>query len=53
VPLGPTTKFGAWNIHFGAEYQKLGETTKYFNADSNGDPQSSQFIGSVGFGFSY
>jgi hypothetical protein len=48
VPLGGTTKFGGWNIHFGAEYQKLGETTKFFNGD-----ESNQFIGSVGFGFSY
>ncbi len=48
VPLGGTTKFGGWNVHFGAEYQKLGETTKFFNGD-----ESSQFIGSVGFGFSY
>ena len=31
VPLGGTTKFGAWNLHFGAEYQKLGDTTKAFN----------------------
>jgi len=53
VPLGGTTKFGGWNVHFGAEYQALGDTTKYFNADKNGDPQSSQFIGSVGIGFSY
>ena len=48
VPLGGTTKFGGWNVHFGAEYQKLGETPKFFNGD-----ESSQFIGSVGFGFSY
>jgi uncharacterized protein (TIGR02001 family) len=48
VPLGGTTKFGGWNIHFGGEYQKLGETTKFFNGD-----ESNQFIGSVGFGFSY
>ena len=48
VPLGGTTKYGAWNVHFGAEYQKLGETTKFFNGD-----ESNQFIGSVGFGFSY
>jgi hypothetical protein len=48
VPLGGTTKYGGWNVHFGAEYQKLGETTKYFNGD-----ESNQFIGSVGFGFSY
>ena len=48
VPLGGTTKYGGWNVHFGAEYQKLGETTKFFNGD-----ESNQFIGSVGFGFSY
>jgi uncharacterized protein (TIGR02001 family) len=48
VPLGGTTKYGAWNVHFGAEYQKLGDTTKFFNGD-----ESNQFIGSVGFGFSY
>jgi hypothetical protein len=48
VPLGGTTKYGGWNLPFGGEYQKLGETTKIFNG---GD--SSQFIGSVGFGFSY
>jgi hypothetical protein len=48
VPLGGTTKFGSWNVHFGAEYQKLGETTKFFNGG-----ESNQFIGSVGFVFSY
>jgi hypothetical protein len=48
VPLGGTTKYGSWNIHFGGEFQKLGETTKFFNGD-----ESNQFIGSVGFGFSY
>jgi uncharacterized protein (TIGR02001 family) len=53
VPLGGTTKYGGWNVHFGAEYQKLGDTPKAFNLDDNGDPKSNQFIGSVGFGFSY
>jgi uncharacterized protein (TIGR02001 family) len=48
VPLGGTTNFGAWNVHFGGEYQKLGDTPKFLNG---GD--SSQFIGSVGVGFSY
>jgi hypothetical protein len=48
VPLGGTTKYGAWNVHFGGEFQKLGETTKYFNGG-----ESNQFIGSVGLGFSY
>ena len=53
VPLGGTGKFGAWNLHFGGEYQKLGDTTAAFNPDDDGEPQHNQFIGSVGFGFSY
>ena len=48
VPLGGTTKFGAWNVHGGVEYQALGTTTEYFNG---GD--SSQMIYSIGLGFSY
>jgi uncharacterized protein (TIGR02001 family) len=48
VPLGGTTSFGAWNVHVGGEYQKLGDTTKSFNGG-----EGSQFIGSVGVGFSY
>jgi hypothetical protein len=48
VPLGPTTKFGSWNVHGGAEFQKLGDTTKFING---GD--GSQVIGSIGVGFSY
>ena len=48
VPMGPTTNYGAWNIHFGAEYQALGTTTKFFNGG-----EGSQFIGSVGIGFTY
>ena len=48
VPLGGTTKAGSWNIHFGGEYQKLGEMPKALNGG-----ESNQFIGSVGFGFSY
>jgi len=48
VPLGNTTRFGSWNVHGGVEYQALGTTTEFFNG---GD--SSQVIGSLGFGFSY
>jgi hypothetical protein len=48
VPLGGTTNFGAWNIHGGVEYQRLGTTTQVFNG---GD--KNQIIGSIGFGFSY
>jgi hypothetical protein len=48
VPLGGTTSFGAWNIHGGVEYQKLGTTTEAFNGG-----ESNQVIGSFGIGFSY
>jgi hypothetical protein len=48
VPIGSTTKYGAWNVHFGAEYQKLGDTTAFFNGD-----EKSQGIVSGGIGFSY
>jgi hypothetical protein len=53
VPLGGTTSFGSWNIHGGVEYQKLGDTTGAINADSDGNPQKNQVIGSFGIGFSY
>jgi hypothetical protein len=52
IPLGGTTNFGAWNIHGGVEYQRLGDTTAFFNSDDDG-PQKNQIIGSIGFGFSY
>lgn len=48
VPLGPATKFGAWNVHGGVEFQKLGDTTAFYNGDDD-----SQVIGSIGIGFSY
>jgi hypothetical protein len=48
VPLGGTTRFGAWNLHGGVEFQALGDTTKAFNG---GD--GSRVIGSVGIGFLY
>jgi hypothetical protein len=48
VPLGGTTSYGAWNIHGGVEYQKLGTTTEFFNGG-----ESNQVIGSFGIGFSY
>lgn len=48
VPLGGTTRFGAWNVHGGVEFQALGETTKALNG---GDGH--RVIGSIGFGFAY
>ena len=48
VPLGSASKYGSWNIHGGAEYQKLGTNTASFNG---GDRH--RVIGSIGFGFAY
>jgi hypothetical protein len=48
VPLGGTTSYGAWNIHGGVEYQKLGTTTEALNGG-----EGNQVIGSFGIGFSY
>ncbi len=48
VPLGGTTNLGAWNVHGGAEFQKLGDTTAFFNGGKR-----TQVIGSFGIGFSY
>ena len=48
VPLGSTTRFGGWNVHGGAEFQKLGDATAFFNGGDH-----SKLIGSIGIGFSY
>jgi hypothetical protein len=48
IPLGGTTKAGAWNLHGGVEYQALGTTTEALNGG-----ESNQVIGSIGIGFSY
>ena len=53
VPIKGTTSYGAWNFHAGVEYQKLGDTTKAFNVDDDGKPQSNKVIASAGIGFSY
>ena len=53
VPIGGTSSYGAWNFHAGVEYQKLGDTTKQFNLDDDGEPQSNKVIVSAGFGFTY
>jgi len=48
VPLGGTTNFGAWNVHGGVEYQRLGTTTQAFNGG-----EKNQAIYSFGLGFTY
>lgn len=48
VPLGATSRFGAWNLHGGVEFQKLGAHTGFFNGDDR-----RRVIGSIGLGFAY
>jgi hypothetical protein len=48
VPLGGTTSYGAWNVHGGVEWQKLGDTTAFFNGDDD-----DTVIYSFGLGFTY
>jgi hypothetical protein len=48
VPLGGTSNFGAWNVHGGVEFQKLGDTTTAINGD-----EDTKVIGSFGIGISY
>ena len=48
VPLGSTTKYGSWNVHGGAELQRLGGHTAALNGDHR-----VRVMGSIGVGFSY
>jgi hypothetical protein len=48
VPLGGTTSFGAWSVRGGIEYQRLGDTTAFFN-----DGEENQMVYSFGVGFTY
>jgi len=47
------SSYGTWNIHGGADYLALGDTTEAFNVDSDGETHSGQFIAIFGIGVSY
>ena len=53
VPIGGTSAYGAWNLHAGVEYQHLGDTTKAFNVNDEGEPKANKVIVSAGLGFTY
>jgi len=53
VPIGGISSYGAWNVHAGVEYQRLGDTTKAFNVNDDGEPQANKVIVSAGLGFTY
>jgi uncharacterized protein (TIGR02001 family) len=51
----PANKLGNWNVHFGVEYQRLGDSTKLFLNEfkDSGELKAYKFIYSGGLGFSY
>jgi len=53
VPIRGASSYGAWNLHAGVEYQRLGDTTKAFNVNNDGEPQANKVIVSAGLGFTY
>jgi hypothetical protein len=54
VPLtGVPSRFGSWNVHFGGDYFALGETTEFFNANSEGETSQHKVVGLFGIGVSY
>jgi hypothetical protein len=48
VGLGGTSRFGAFNLHGGVEFQRLGDTPTAFN-----DGDKNKIIGSIGIGLNY
>jgi hypothetical protein len=48
VPLGVPSRFGAWNLHGGADVIAMGDTPKAFN-----EGKSSKVVGLVGIGVTY
>ena len=54
VPISKvSSRYGTWNVHFGADYFHLGATTHSFNVDVDGNTSPSKFVGLVGIGLSY
>jgi hypothetical protein len=50
------SKLGTWNVHFGVEYQRLGDTTKLFLNEPKDDGsgfKAYKFLYTGGLGFSY
>jgi len=46
-------RFGAWNIHGGADVLVFGDTTKLLNVNVAGEMKKSQVVGLVGIGLRY
>jgi hypothetical protein len=46
-------RFGAWNIHGGADVLVFGPTTKLLNVNAAGEVKKSQVVGLVGIGLRY
>ncbi len=54
VPLtGVPARFGSWNVHAGADFLLLGDTTEAFNVNADGETSGSGFVALFGIGLSY
>ena len=53
VPLGIPARFGSWNVHGGADVLFFGDTTEYFNLNSDGERNSNKVVALFGVGVTY
>ena len=54
IPLkGVPSSFGAWNVHAGVDFLVLGDATKAFNVNKDGEINKNQVIGLFGIGVTY
>lgn len=54
IPIkGVSGKFGAWNLHGGADYLRLGDTTELFNVNTDGEVKKNKIVALVGIGVRY
>jgi hypothetical protein len=54
IPLkGVPSRFGTWNVHAGVDLLVLGESTKAFNVNKDGEINKNQVIGLFGIGVGY
>jgi hypothetical protein len=50
---GVPGNFGAWNLHGGADYLRLGDTTELFNVNKDGQVKKNKVVALIGIGVTY
>jgi hypothetical protein len=53
VPLKLPERFGAWDVHGGASWLKLGDSTKAVNIDTDGNISGEEILWTFGVGLAY